>query len=115
MTNNAKTSPEIPDKNYFKIGEVCALTGVKPHTLRYWENEFPLIKPRRAGSRQRLYRRRDIETILKIKHLLHEEGLTIAGARRQLRRTDDTGPPAPQAQLLEKIKQELIAIKAILQ
>ena len=76
--------PEIPDKLYFKIGEVSNLAGVATHVLRYWESEFPLIRPKRANSQQRLYRRVDVETILTIKTLLHEQGYTIAGARRFL-------------------------------
>jgi len=119
----ADTTVTIPDKAYFKIGEVCELTGIKTHTLRYWETEFSIIKPKRAGSRQRLYRRADVENILLIKRLIHEDGLTIAGARKFLAKRRGAGatlssppPAAPvQPQLLQKIKQELIAIKEILQ
>jgi DNA-binding transcriptional MerR regulator len=72
----------IPDKLYFKIGEVGKLAEVPTHVLRYWETEFKDIKPKRASSKQRLYRREDVELILKIKTLLHEQGYTIAGARK---------------------------------
>ncbi len=76
---------EIPDKVFFKIGEVSELAGVKPYVLRYWETEFSLV-PRKSKSGQRLYRRKDIERILLIRRLLYSEGFTIAGARRYLSR-----------------------------
>lgn len=76
-------SPEIPDKLYFRIGEVSELVGVEPHVLRYWEGEFRM-RPHRSSSGQRLYRKRDIARFLKVKKLLHTEGFTIAGARKAL-------------------------------
>jgi DNA-binding transcriptional MerR regulator len=78
--------PQIPDKLYFKIGEVAELTGVKPHVLRYWEAEVGSIRPTKNRHQQRLYRRRDIELILRLKDLLYNQGYTIAGARKSLRR-----------------------------
>ena len=75
---------EIPDKLYFKIGEVGKLADVPPHVLRYWESEFSAIRPKRANSKQRLYRRVDVELILKLKVLLHERRYTIAGAKKFL-------------------------------
>lgn len=74
----------IPNKQYFKIGEVSSLTQLEPYVLRYWETEFKMIRPVRFGSNQRMYRRKDVETILEIKKLLYEEGFTIAGARKKL-------------------------------
>jgi DNA-binding transcriptional MerR regulator len=74
----------IPNKQYFKIGEVSALTQLEPYVLRYWETEFKMIRPVRFGSNQRMYRRKDVETIIEIKKLLYEEGFTIAGARKKL-------------------------------
>ncbi|MBI5601811.1 MAG: MerR family transcriptional regulator [Deltaproteobacteria bacterium] len=74
----------IPNKQYFKIGEVSALTQLEPYVLRYWETEFKMIRPVRFGSNQRMYRRKDVEIILAIKRLLYEEGFTIAGARKKL-------------------------------
>lgn len=75
----------IPDKRYFKISEVCKITGLKQHVLRFWETEFrQKIKPRRGPSGQRLYQRSDIENILEIKKLLKEDGFTIPGARKYL-------------------------------
>ena len=83
--------PPIPDKLYFKIGEVCEITGIKQHVLRYWESEFPILSPQRAKSRQRLYRRSDVENILRIKRLLKEEGMTISGAKKLLARQQRPG------------------------
>jgi DNA-binding transcriptional MerR regulator len=74
----------IPDKEYFKIGEVSTLTGLEPYVLRFWETEFKMIRPVRFGSNQRMYRRKDVELIFEIKKLLYEEGFTIAGARKKL-------------------------------
>ncbi|MCH7766506.1 MAG: MerR family transcriptional regulator [Acidobacteria bacterium] len=74
----------FPEKRFFKIGEVSQLTGLKPYVLRYWETEFRWMAPPKSRSKQRLYRRRDIETILTIKRLLYDEGFTIAGAKKRL-------------------------------
>jgi DNA-binding transcriptional MerR regulator len=74
----------MPDKTYFRIGEVAKITGVKAYVLRFWETEFKMMAPPKSRSKQRMYRRRDIETILKIKHLLYERRFTIKGARRYL-------------------------------
>ena len=75
---------KIPNKLFFKIGEVCEITDTQPYVLRYWESEFPALAPAKNTSGQRIYRRRDIETVLRIKQLLYEEGFTIAGAKRRL-------------------------------
>ena len=101
----------IPNKRFFKIGEVSRIVGVPTHVLRYWEREFSLLRPRRAPSKQRLYRRRDVETLLQIKNLLHDEKYTIAGARKNLH------PPSVHAsphQTLEEIKEELVALRRLL-
>jgi DNA-binding transcriptional MerR regulator len=84
--------PQIPDKLYFKIGEVAELTGVKPHVLRYWETEVGSIRPTKNRHQQRLYRQRDIELILRLKDLLYGQGYTIAGARKLLRRKPVAAP-----------------------
>src|SRR5579871_4710121 len=76
--------PEIPDKLYFKIGEVSDLLGVEPYVLRYWETEFPVLSPKKSGTGHRLYRRKDVELLLKIKQLLYEKRFTIEGARQSL-------------------------------
>jgi len=78
------TDRKIPNKLFFKIGEVCEITDTQPYVLRYWESEFPALAPAKNSSGQRIYRRRDIETVLRIKQLLYEEGFTIAGAKKKL-------------------------------
>jgi len=75
---------EVPDRLYFRIGEVSTITGVPPYVLRYWESEFPALQPRKSGGGQRLYRKRDVALILEIKKLLYQERYTVAGARRRL-------------------------------
>jgi len=85
---------EIPEKKYFKIGEVADLVGVKPHVLRYWESEFSCLKPVKSRSKQRLFRREDIDTAQQIKELLYDRGLTIAGAQKLLKKR----PPNKDAQ-----------------
>jgi DNA-binding transcriptional MerR regulator len=72
-------------KLFYRIGEVATIVGVAPHVLRYWETEFPTIKPQKSSHGQRVYTKRDVQKLLLIKHLLKEQGLTIAGARKQLR------------------------------
>ena len=80
----AHSATVIPEKIYFKIGEVCDLVGVQPHVLRYWETEFPMLSPQKNRSGQRSYRRRDVEMALRIKELLYDEMFTIAGAKKKL-------------------------------
>ena len=75
----------IPDKLYFRIGEVSSLCRLPAYVLRFWETEFPQLKPVKSSTGQRMYRRKDVETVLRIKKLLYEEGFTIAGGRQQLR------------------------------
>lgn len=83
------------DKLYFKIGEVAAIVGVEAHVLRFWEREFQALRPSKSRSGQRVYRRRDVELLLKIRHLLYDEKLTIAGARQRLREAVDEVAAAP--------------------
>jgi len=91
---------KIPNKLFFKIGEVCEITDTQPYVLRYWESEFPALAPAKNSSGQRIYRRKDIETVLRIKQLLYEEGFTIAGAKKRLevelsgKGVTPPGPPA---------------------
>ncbi len=80
----ASMDRKIPNKLFFKIGEVCEITDTQPYVLRYWESEFSALAPAKNSSGQRIYRRRDIETVLRIKQLLYEEGFTIAGAKKRL-------------------------------
>ena len=80
----AAEATEIPDKLYFRIGDVSRLAGIKPYVLRFWETEFPGLGPRKSGSGHRLYRRKDVELVLEIKRLLYEKRFTIEGARKHL-------------------------------
>jgi len=89
------SEPELPDKLYFKIGEVAKLVGVKPYVLRYWETEFSVVRPGKTRSHHRLYRRRDVETLLEIRRLLYGERYTIEGAKRRLREVARLPGPAP--------------------
>ena len=100
------------EKKYFRIGEVSRLTGVEPHVLRYWEQEFPEIRPKRVRNR-RLYRKEDLELLRLIKELLHSQGFTIQGARRRLRELKREGPSPPS--LLAEIRAELQRILELLQ
>ncbi len=77
-----KAGTTIPDKLYFRIGDVAKLCGVEAYVLRFWETEFPQLKPNKSGTGQRLYRKRDVELALRIKQLLYADGYTIAGARQ---------------------------------
>ncbi len=112
--------PEIPDKRYYRIGEVSRITGVKPYVLRYWESEFRWMAPQKSRSKQRLYRRRDIEMILLIKKLLYGQRFTIAGARKKLRemgvgRALETGGLSFETDhraRYRKIREELAQIRA---
>lgn len=109
--------PDIPDKVYFKIGEVAAIVGVEPHVLRFWESEFPQVKPIRTGSKQRLYRKQDLDAFLEIKHLLYTEQYTVAGAKKQLNQPVKTRPAAPslsENSLISQIKHGLNEIKKLL-
>ncbi len=103
--------PQIPDKLYFKIGEVAELTGIKPHVLRYWESEFAPFRPTKSRNQQRMYRRKDIELVLRLKDLLYNQGFTISGAKKKLaeeRASDvtDTGAPT-ERRLLEEVCRDL--------
>ena len=108
----------IPDKRYFRIGEVSKITGLEPYILRYWESEFDEIRPQRS-NKQRLYRKKDVELIFLIKRLLYEEKFTISGARKKIREEGGRQLEMPFTkralhQALEEIEQELIDIKRLL-
>ena len=94
VPGNGQHASEIPQKNFFRIGEVGRLTSTKPFVLRYWETEFPMLQPVKSPKGHRLYRRQDVETVFKIKRLLYDEGFTIAGARRHLREQPGNGSDA---------------------
>ena len=106
----------VPDKIFFKIGEASRIVGVKPFVLRYWETEFDFLKPGKAPSRHRLYKKRDVELLLEIKRLLYQEGYTIDGAKKKLNETrkeerQQLKLPLPDA----KYKKTLIRLKKELQ
>lgn len=106
---------KIPeDKRYFRIGEVSRIIGVEPYVLRYWESEFPQIRPDRADSKQRTYQKKDLELIIEIKRLLYEEKLTLEGARKRLKRQMLKTETAEPADLVEEIKNELRNIADLL-
>ena len=100
----------IPDKLYFRIGEVSELVRTKPYVLRYWETEFPTLKPVKSKSGHRLYRRQDVEMVLEIKRLLYERGFTIEGARKLLSNHSET--PSEQKELFRSTL-EVAELKAI--
>ncbi len=106
--SSGKASP-IPEKLYFKIGEVAEITGVKPYVLRYWESEFKMVNPSKSRSRQRLYRKSDVELIFKIKELLYEERYTINGARKKLREMGYGKVAQPELQFDKGDKKEGLA------
>ena len=107
--------PELPDKQYFKIGEVSRITGVKPHVLRYWESEFSSIRPQKSRTNQRLYRRQDVQLLLQIKQLLYQEGYTIAGAARRLRELRRSTKHKGSAADLELLKSVQAQVQEILE
>jgi DNA-binding transcriptional MerR regulator len=110
----SRTAVPIPEKLFFKIGEVCELAGVQAHVLRYWESEFPMLAPQKNRAGQRVYRKRDVEMALRIKELLYEDQYTIAGAKKRLANDlrggsrlkvvgaeDEGQDPGPQGTLLD--------------
>ena len=105
---------QIPDdKRYFRIGEASRIIGVEPYVLRYWESEFPQVRPERADSNQRTYQRQDLENLLTVKKLLYEEKMTIEGAKRRLRQEKGDKISVDSA-FLDDIKTELSEILKML-
>ena len=101
----------------YKIGEVCKMAEVQPYVLRYWETEFPSLAPNKSGGGQRLYTRREIDIILRIKQLLYSEGFTIAGAKKKLETDGSEGVSVPSKDMnkaLRQVKEELTAILKML-
>jgi DNA-binding transcriptional MerR regulator len=121
-TDPRDPTSEIPDKLYFRIGEVARLCEIPAYVLRFWESEFPQLKPNKGGTGQRLYRRRDVEMALRVKTLLKDEGYTIPGARQVLKTEFRQKEPLlplpgaglPDAKKLQTLRRELEAIAAIL-
>ena len=123
--------PEIPNRLYFRIGDVSQLVGVEPYVLRFWESEFPMLQPKKSKTGHREYKRKDVQLLLEIKRLLYDEGFTIPGARKAIRdhvragrgkKRDSNGQPqlsllAEPSKLqagLEKVKKELQDLAALL-
>ena len=107
-----KEHSSIPEKLYYKIGEVSEITGIEPYVLRYWESEFKIVSPSRTNSKQRLYRKKDLELILEIKKLLYEEKFTIAGAKKKLQKTKGLKDQQMKLELPEKkFREALIRVK----
>ena len=104
---------EIPDKLFFKISEVCEIVGVEPYVLRFWETEFPNFAPQKSKAGHRVYKRKDIENVLRIKELLYDRGFTIVGARRQLSKARVS--KAERDQVLSRVRKGLQDILTLLQ
>ena len=115
-------APILPEKIYFKIGEVSDIVGVEPYVLRYWETEFEVLKPSKAPSKHRLYKKRDVELLLDIKRLLYTDGFTIEGARKKLRESKKEEKDQLKLPLTDqkyrsamvKIKKELESLRRLL-
>ena len=99
--------PPIPGKRYFTIGEVSDLCAVKPHVLRYWEQEFPQLKPVKRRGNRRYYQRHEVQLIRQIRNLLYIDGFTISGARNKLEVENGNGAPLDQAEVIQLIIREL--------
>ncbi len=113
-TNNSQEDlPDIPGKRYFTIGEVSELCSVKPHVLRYWEQEFPQLKPVKRRGNRRYYQRADVETIRQIRNLLYDQGYTIGGARQRM----EEGVPeesAAAASIVSAVKESISELEEVL-
>src|SRR5580700_1497326 len=103
----------LPAKLYFRIGEVAELVGVEPHVLRYWEREFRAIRPTKSAKGQRVYSRRDVENLVRVRELLYREGFTIAGAKKKLQRAGVEPPSGGDlgAQEAGKLREQLLAMR----
>ena len=109
-----KRRTQLPDKLFFKIGEVADIVGVKPHALRYWETEFPALRPKKTRGAHRQYSRKDVELAMLIRQLLHDEGYTIPGARKRIRdlgRHQRSSPPEPRAAREVALRAELLGLR----
>ncbi len=105
---------QLPDRLFFKIGEVARIVGVKPHVLRYWEAELPALRPMKTRGSHRVYRRRDVELAVLVRRMLQDEGLTIAGAKRRLRelnRDRVSSEPDPEAAQRVSLRADMLQIR----
>lgn len=115
MTNIERVLSEIPDKQYYRIGEVAKYTDLKAYVLRFWETEFKTMAPPKSRSKQRMYRKKDIEMILQIKELLYERGFTIKGARKRLAAlARGENPDMGVAEELSELRTELQSLQSLL-
>ncbi len=105
------TERELPVKLYYRIGEVAEIVGVEPHVLRDWETEFRSIRPQKSRKGQRIYSRRDVDKLLKVKDLLYTHGFTIAGARKRLRDTGLEPAPATETAKAGRLRSELLSLR----
>ena len=116
--SSSASDPVIPDKLYFRIGEVSRICRLPAYVLRFWETEFPMLKPVKSSTGQRMYRQRDVENVLRIKKLLYEQGFTIVGARQHLRTEAKPSqlpfPKKDRPDSLKKVRQGLQEILGIL-
>jgi DNA-binding transcriptional MerR regulator len=113
-TSNSSDLPAIPGKRYFTIGEVSDLCGVKPHVLRYWEQEFPHLKPLKRRGNRRYYQRQDVILIRQIRSLLYEHGFTIGGARQRLSGEEARVDVSQSQQIIRQLRVELEDVLNIL-
>ncbi len=107
------SDPRIPEKQYFRIGEVAEIAEVEPYVLRFWETEFDGLAPQKSKTNQRRYSRKDVELVLRVRDLLYEECFTIAGARRQLRKRKGIEPPTVPARtqaVIERARKDVLAL-----
>jgi DNA-binding transcriptional MerR regulator len=114
MQMERQSKPQIPDKLYFRIGEVSTIAGLPTHVLRFWETQFKKINPKRTSSGQRLYRKNDVEVILGIKSLLHEKKFTIKGAIQHLKTHPPIQKSSPSVDTLKEIRLELEKLRNML-
>lgn len=103
---------EVPVKLYYRIGEVSEIVGVEPHVLRYWETEFRSIRPQKSRKGQRIYSRRDVDRLLKVKDLLYTHGFTIAGARRRLREVGAEPPTDGEIRSAQRLRGTLLDLRS---
>jgi DNA-binding transcriptional MerR regulator len=106
LTGETTVAPEIPDKLFFRIGEVSQIVGVEPYVLRYWESEFRGLSPKKSSSGQRMFRKKDVELLLRIRHLLYDRKFTIEGARKVIAERSDS---VTVTKSTSSVQQELFA------
>jgi DNA-binding transcriptional MerR regulator len=115
-TNSATGRSGLPDsKLYYRIGEVAGLVGVEPHVLRYWEREFRSVRPTKSAKGQRVYSRRDVENLMRVRELLYSEGFTIAGAKKKLQKAGVEPKQAGAARAGARVREKLSALKSEIQ